>query len=107
MDAQPTVDEVMPGAATARALAGSMAAEVGSTAAAIAKWLGKFSNREKPTIQVVGWTAQASSGHQPAGSLSGNGDEYTNEVSASRTAEISCGRFRSRIQPESIQTQHH
>jgi hypothetical protein len=78
MDAQPTVDAVMPWAATAPAAveAGSAAVEVGSMAAeadmaaAIANWFGRFSNYEKPTIQVVGLTAQASSGPQPTGRMS-------------------------------------
>ncbi len=68
-DAQPMLDAVMPGAATVPVLAASTAAAVVDMAAAIAKWFGKFSNRDKPTIQVVGLSAPASTGTLAAGSL--------------------------------------
>ena len=55
-DAQPTLDAVMPGAATVPAPVASMVAVVGSmVAVAIVKWPGHFSNCDKPTIQVVGF----------------------------------------------------
>jgi len=101
-DGQPTVVAVMPGAATAPALAGSTAAAVVAstavavdTAAAIANGLASSATATSPRFRSWACPRKRQLELNLLVAYAGSDDEYTTKASASRTADVSCGWFRS------------